>query len=121
MIYVLDSPLESDKQNNNSSSIRITNECVENAKVNFKVDCDRLICVEDNQAICCQGFVFITKKPNGILLEGTSSAIKNFAIGETIEVYEGDAILINDQVVIEFKQVIELDDFAPDHEDDAWN
>lgn len=87
-------------------SFRITNQSVENAKAIFKVDRSRLICVEENQEILCQGYVSVTKKPNGILLKGSSTAIKNFSIGETIEVWEGDSISINDQVVIEFKRTV---------------
>ena len=87
-------------------SFLITNQSVENAKAIFKVDRSRLICVEENQEILCQGYVSVTKKPNGILLKGSSTAIKNFSIGETIEVWEGDSISINDQVVIEFKRTV---------------
>lgn len=87
-------------------SFRITNQSVENAKVIFKVDRSRLICVEENQEIWCQGYVSVTKKPNGILLKGSSTATKNFSIGETIQVGEGDSISINDQVVVEFKRMV---------------
>ena len=87
-------------------SFRITNQSVENAKMIFKVDRSRLICVEENQEIWCQGYVSVTKKPNGILLKGSSTATKNFSIGETIQVGEGDSISINDQVVVEFKRMV---------------
>ena len=87
-------------------SFRITNQSVENAKMIFKVDRSRLICVEENQEIWCQGYVSVTKKSNGILLKGSSTATKNFSIGETIQVGEGDSISINDQVVVEFKRMV---------------
>ena len=106
MLKTITASSESDKPTNATLSIRITNQCVESAKANFKVDRSRLISVGDNQEIWCQGFVSITKMPNGILIKGSSTVTKNFSIGETIEVDEGDTILINDQVVIEFKRMV---------------
>lgn len=106
MLRSITATLETEKQINDALSIRITNQSVENAKAIFKVDRSRLICVEENQEILCQGYVSVTKKPNGILLKGSSTAIKNFSIGETIQVGEGDSISINDQVVVEFKRMV---------------
>ena len=106
VLRTLAATTEIEIQTNDALSIRITNQSVENAKVIFKVDRSRLICVEENQEILCQGYVSVTKKPNGILLKGSSTAIKNFSIGETIQVGEGDSVSINDQVVVEFKRMV---------------
>lgn len=106
MLKMLASSSETESPTQGYLGVRITNESIENAKVNLKVDRSRLIGVEDNQEIWCQGFVSVTKKPNGILLKGSSTVTKNFSIGETIQVEEGDCVLINDQVVIEFKRMV---------------
>lgn len=126
MLKAITASSESEKQTNCSLSIRITNQCIENAKVNFHVDRSRMICVEDGQEIWCQGFVSVTKMPNGILLRGSSAVTKNFSIGETIEVEEGDTIQINDKVVVEFKRLVteeklEKDIVALPQDDVGWN
>ena len=92
---------------NNSLNVMITNKCIENAKVNLKVDRSRLISVEDNQGIWCQNTTYVEKSPDGFLLKGHTTVTKEFVIGETVVLKEGDTVSINNQTIIEFKCVEE--------------
>ena len=87
------------------TNIWLTNECVENAKVNFAIQGPRLIKTKNSEDVWCQGYLSVASVSNGLLFNGSTTVTKNFGIGETIKIMSGDTIQINEHTVIEFKQI----------------